>query len=53
MARGLIAGLPQRSKGIVVILGHWEEAAFTASTAVAREMIYDYSGFPPHTYQLK
>ena len=51
--RGLIAGLPERPKGIVVISGHWEEAAFTASTAVAPEMIYDYSGFPPHTYELK
>lgn len=50
--RGLIATLPERPKGIVVISGHWEELAFTASTAEQPEMIFDYSGFPPHTYQL-
>jgi aromatic ring-opening dioxygenase catalytic subunit (LigB family) len=50
--RGLIAGLPERPKGIVVISGHWEMPAFTASTAPAPGMIYDYSGFPEHTYRL-
>jgi aromatic ring-opening dioxygenase catalytic subunit (LigB family) len=50
--RGLLDTLPERPKGIVVISGHWEEAAFTASTAAAPEMIFDYYGFPPHTYQL-
>jgi aromatic ring-opening dioxygenase catalytic subunit (LigB family) len=51
--KGLIASLPQRPKGIVVISGHWEEDAFTASTAAAPAMIYDYYGFPPHTYELQ
>jgi aromatic ring-opening dioxygenase catalytic subunit (LigB family) len=51
--RGLLASLPERPKGIVVISGHWEEKAFTASTATAPRMIYDYNGFPPHTYQLQ
>ena len=50
--RGLLVMLPQRPKGIVVISGHWEEQAFTASTAERPGMIFDYSGFPPHTYQL-
>ncbi|MCW5770720.1 MAG: dioxygenase [Rhodospirillaceae bacterium] len=50
--RGLAESLPQRPKAIVVISGHWEEEAFTASTAAAPEMIFDYYGFPPHTYQL-
>jgi len=51
--RGLVSTLPEKPKGIVVISGHWEESAFTASSAVEPGMIYDYYGFPPHTYELK
>jgi len=50
--RGLIASLPERPKGIVVISGHWEEPVFTVSAAAKPGMIFDYYGFPPHTYQL-
>lgn len=50
--RGLAELLPQRPKAIVVVSGHWEEPAFTVSTAAHPGMIYDYSGFPPHTYEL-
>jgi aromatic ring-opening dioxygenase catalytic subunit (LigB family) len=38
---------------MVVISGHWEESAFTASTAAQPKLIYDYYGFPEHTYQLQ
>ena len=38
---------------IVVISGHWEEAEFTVGTHPHPPLIYDYSGFPPHTYELK
>jgi aromatic ring-opening dioxygenase catalytic subunit (LigB family) len=51
--RGLVSTLLEPPKGIVVISGHWEENAFTASAAVEPGMIYDYYGFPPHTYQLQ
>lgn len=51
--RALVSTLPEPPKGIVVISGHWEEPAFTASAAVEPGMIYDYYGFPPHTYQLQ
>ena len=50
--RGLAEELPERPKGIVVISGHWEEEAFTASAMARPGMIFDYSGFPPHTYEL-
>lgn len=50
--RGLLATLPHPPKGVVVISGHWEEAVFTASTAAKPDMIFDYYGFPPHTYEL-
>ncbi|MGO9360105.1 MAG: DODA-type extradiol aromatic ring-opening family dioxygenase [Xanthobacteraceae bacterium] len=49
---GLIAGLPERPKAILVISGHWEEGRVTVSTSPAPPMLFDYYGFPPHTYQL-
>ncbi len=51
--RGLADTLPERPKAIVVVSGHWEEDAFTAASGGAPSLIYDYTGFPPHTYQLK
>ncbi len=44
--------LPAHPKALLVISGHWEEPAFTAGSAAAPQLIYDYSGFPAHTYQL-
>jgi aromatic ring-opening dioxygenase catalytic subunit (LigB family) len=49
---GLAASLPAAPKAIVVVSGHWEEHAFTASTADDPKLIFDYSGFPEHTYRL-
>jgi len=49
---GLAATLPAKPKALLAISGHWEEAGFTAGAVAEPELIYDYSGFPPHTYQL-
>jgi aromatic ring-opening dioxygenase catalytic subunit (LigB family) len=49
---GLIGSLPQRPRAIVVISAHWEETVATVSTHAAPPMLFDYYGFPPHTYQL-
>ena len=49
---GLTASLPAQPKAILVVSGHWEEQAFTASAAAKPQLIFDYSGFPEHTYQL-
>jgi len=49
---GLAATLPAPPKALLVVSGHWEEAAFTASAAPKPELIFDYSGFPEHTYRL-
>jgi aromatic ring-opening dioxygenase catalytic subunit (LigB family) len=49
---GLAATLPEPPRAILVVSGHWEEAAFTASTAADPKLIFDYSGFPDHTYLL-
>ncbi len=46
------SSLPERPKALLVISGHWEESAFTVSTADKPQLIFDYSGFPAHTYQL-
>jgi aromatic ring-opening dioxygenase catalytic subunit (LigB family) len=45
--------LPAKPKAVLVITGHWEADAFTVSTAERPPMVYDYSGFPEHTYHLQ
>jgi aromatic ring-opening dioxygenase catalytic subunit (LigB family) len=42
-----------RPKAVLVVSGHWEERKFTVSCGAAPGMIYDYAGFPAHTYQVK
>ena len=49
---GLASTLPERPRALLVVSGHWEERAFTAGAAAAPRLIFDYSGFPVHTYQL-
>lgn len=48
----LAATLPEKPKALLVVSGHWEEQAFTASAAAKPDLIFDYSGFPEHTYRL-
>lgn len=45
-----IGGAPQ---AILVITAHWEGKEFLISASAQPPMIYDYSGFPPHTYQVR
>ena len=40
-------------KALLVISGHWEEREFTVMATKNPPMIYDYSGFPEHTYRVK
>jgi len=49
---GLAGTLPEPPKALLVVSGHWEEPAFTASAAAAPRLIFDYSGFPEQTYKL-
>ena len=44
---------PQRPKAVLVISAHWEAPVPTVMTAANPPMLYDYSGFPPETYQVK
>jgi aromatic ring-opening dioxygenase catalytic subunit (LigB family) len=42
-----------RLKSILVVSAHWEEAKPTLHHGARPGMLYDYGGFPPHTYKLK
>lgn len=50
--KSIPASLPEKPKALLVVSAHWEEAEFTVSTAAAPDMIFDYYGFPQHTYEL-
>ncbi len=42
-----------RPKAIVLISGHWEEEVVTIQNNAFPPLLYDYYGFPPHTYEIK
>ena len=42
-----------RPKAVLVVTAHWEGPQFLVSASPQPGMIYDYSGFPPHTYQIQ
>ena len=51
--KSLASTLPARPRAIVVISAHWLQSIVTVTGAKQPELIYDYSGFPDHTYELK
>ena len=50
--KALPAQLPARPRAVLAVSGHWEEPGFTVSSAPQPGMVYDYSGFPEHTYHI-
>ncbi|MBW8744202.1 MAG: dioxygenase [Sphingomonas sp.] len=48
----ILPSLPEKPKAILIVSGHWEEADFTVHTGAQPSLLYDYGGFPPHTYLL-
>lgn len=44
--------LPQRPQAIVVVSAHWLAPQFCVTGHARPELIYDYYGFPAHTYEL-
>lgn len=44
--------LPQRPKAILMVSAHWLAPEFTVTSGEKPELIFDYYGFPEHTYQL-
>ena len=49
---GLVASLPERPKAFLVVTAHWEAAEPTVSVNPKPGMLFDYYGFPEHTYKL-
>ncbi len=50
--RGLDGSLGRRPRAMVVVSGHWQAARPTLNTAARPSLLFDYEGFPPHTYRL-
>jgi len=46
------ATLPAKPRGIVMVSAHWLESDVGVMNGVRPELLFDYYGFPPHTYEL-
>ena len=51
--RNLPASLPERPRAILIVSGHWETRGFALTGSARPPLVFDYYGFPPHTYQLR
>lgn len=51
--KALLAQLPEPPRAVLAVSGHWEEPEFTVSSAAEPGMVYDYFGFPEHTYSIR
>src|SRR5258706_11707675 len=51
--RELPATLPRRPSAVLMISGHWESPAFAVMSHPQPPMLYDYYGFPAHTYRVR
>lgn len=40
-------------RAVLTISGHWEESRFMVSSAAKPPMLFDYRGFPEHTYRIR
>ena len=50
---GLIASLPERPRAVLMISGHWETPDLTVHVGERPALLFDYYGFPEHTYRLR
>ncbi|MDN5872209.1 MAG: dioxygenase [Nitrococcus sp.] len=50
--RGLAAQIGAKPRAVVVVSAHWQAPSFTVNAQAVPGLLYDYSGFPAHTYQL-
>jgi len=51
--KAMPAAVGPRPDAILVISAHWEEAEFTVTTSPRPPLLFDYYGFPEHTYRLR
>ena len=50
--RSIGGSLLERPKALLVVSAHWEEEVPTVLTGSAPPLLFDYYGFPKHTYEL-
>jgi len=50
---GAIARAVGKPRAVLVISGHWEADRATVQSGERPGMVYDYSGFPQHTYAIR
>ena len=50
--RGVAQTLPARPRAIVLVSAHWLAPEFRLTGQARPPLIFDYSGFPAHTYEL-
>lgn len=50
--RSIQASLPARPTAILLVTAHWLAAQPSLASGAQPGMLFDYYGFPPHTYQL-
>ena len=50
--RSIPGSLPEKPQAIVLVTAHWQEQQPSMSSAAQPGMLFDYYGFPPHTYEL-
>ncbi len=51
--RGIDGAIGVRPKAVLVVSGHWEAPEPTLNIAEKPGLLFDYYGFPEHTYRLK
>jgi aromatic ring-opening dioxygenase catalytic subunit (LigB family) len=51
--RSLPGSLPATPSALLVVSGHWEAPVPSVTASAAPPLLYDYSGFPPSTYELR
>lgn len=49
----IVQELPAQPKAILVIGGHWESREWRVSGSAHPPMLYDFGGFPEHTYHVQ
>lgn len=50
--RGIVREIGVPPAAVLSVSGHWEAPRFTAMAAARPVMVYDYHGFPEHTYRI-
>ena len=43
----------RQPRAILMVSAHWERLGFTVQSQAHPPMVYDYGGFPPHTYSVR